>query len=129
MKKTLLLIPLLLFPTIAQAEWLGLGTNEGLSLYVEPSSIDRKGSVVRYWMLYDYATVQTTDSGAPYRSMKAHIEVDCLEKQRRPLASSLHAEPMAGNEVDPEVTVDAPWTPVAPNTVAAATLEFVCRKK
>jgi hypothetical protein len=129
MKKILLMV-ILLAPVLAQAGWTRVSTLSGgeVTVYVDSATIKRNGNVVEFSTLFDYATVRTL-SGAPFRSATMHDEIDCVGKQSRTLAVSSHSEPMAGGHVVSTSTGYAPWTPVAPKTIPAAILKFVCKKK
>jgi hypothetical protein len=129
MKKILLLI-ILLSPALARAEWTWVSTRSGgeVTIYVDSATIKRNGNVAEFSTLFDYATVRTL-SGAPFRSATMQDEIDCARKQSRTLAVSSHSEPMAGGHVVSTATGYAPWISVAPRTIPAAILKFVCRKK
>ena len=129
MKKLLLLI-ILLPPALAQAEWTWVSTLSGgeVTVYVDSATIKRNGNVVEFSTLIDYATVRTL-SGAPFQSATMQDEIDCARKRSRTLAVSSHSEAMAGGHVVSTSTGYAAWAPVAPKTVPAAILKFVCKKK
>jgi len=57
----------------------------GLTVYVDPDTILRKGSLVKMWQLYDYKTVQTV-AGDSLLSFKRYNEYDCAEARTRMLA-------------------------------------------
>jgi hypothetical protein len=124
---------LAVLPALAQAEWIKLGTVDdgAFSDYVDLDSIRGKGDVVRFSLVRDYATVQTTaDKKFTFRSSKSQVEIDCLEEQSKGLAVSLHSEPMAGGQVvysssDP----GSARSRIGPGTVASAALKIVCKKK
>lgn len=129
MKKLLFLI-ILLSPALAQAEWTWVSTLSGgeVTVYVDSATIKRNGNVVEFSTLFDYATVRTL-SGAPFRSATMQDEIDCVGKQSRTLAVTSHSEAMAGGHVVSTSTGYAAWAPIAPKTIPAAILKFVCKKK
>jgi hypothetical protein len=61
MKRLLLITLLLLSSGPVYAEWVLLNQNDqtGLTVYVDPDTIRRKGALVKMWILSDYKTVQT----------------------------------------------------------------------
>lgn len=124
------LLAVLLSPALAQAEWTRVSTlSDGeVAVYVDAATIKRNGNVVEFSTLFDYATVRTL-SGAPFWSATMQDEIDCIRKQSRTLAVSSHSEPMAGGHVVSTSTGYAAWTPVAPKTITAVILKFVCKKK
>ena len=56
----------------------------GMTVYVDPDSIRRKGNLAKMWQLYDYKTVQTV-AGDSLLSMKRFNEYDCTEERTRTL--------------------------------------------
>lgn len=130
MKKFLFLV-ILLAPSIAQAEWVKVTSASAgeVTVYVDPATIKRTGNVVEFSTLFDYATVRTL-SGASFSSATMQNEIDCVGKQSRILAVSSHSEPMAGGYVvSTSIGGYAPWTPIAPKTIASATFKHVCKKQ
>ncbi len=128
--KKFLLLATLLAPTIAQAEWVKVTSASAgeVTVYVDPATIKREGKVVAFSTLFDYATVRTL-SDATFRSATMQDEIDCVGKQSRTLAVSSHSEPMAGGYVvSTSAGGYAPWTPIAPKTIVAATFKHVCKK-
>jgi hypothetical protein len=124
---------LAMVPTFAQAEWVKLGTvdDRSFSDYVDLDSVRGKGDVIRFSLVRDYATVQTTaDKKYTYRSSKSQVEIDCLEEQSKGLAVSLHSEPMAGGQVVYSNSEPNPVrSRISPGTVASAAFKLVCNKK
>ena len=123
---------LALAPALAQAEWVKLGTVDdgSFSDYIDLDTVRGKGDVIRFSLVRDYATVQTTaDKKYTYRSSKSQVEIDCLEEQSKGLAVSLHSEPMAGGKAVYSNSEPSPArTRIGPGTVASVALKTVCKK-
>ena len=82
-----LIILLLLSSAPAYAEWVLVSVvdQEGVTIYVDPGTIHRKGDRVTMWELIDYATIQTV-TGASFLSARLQREYDCAGDRHRTLA-------------------------------------------
>jgi len=69
------------------AEWVAVGGNDeaGMTVYVDPFTIRRKGHLVKTWFLYDFKTVQTKVSNS-FLSSRTQQQYDCAEERCRLLA-------------------------------------------
>lgn len=126
----LLLTLLLLSTEPVLAEWvLTSGDDEsGLTVYVEPDSIRRKGNLVKMWQLYDYKTVQTV-AGDSLLSIKRYNEFDCTEKRTRMLAYTWFSGNMASGKVVYSTPDEQQWEPVVPRTINRTLWNVACGKK
>jgi hypothetical protein len=85
------LIPLLVLRSEpSYAEWEAVLENDeaGVTVHVDLDTIRRKGSLVKMWQLFDFKTMQTVAGSSSFLSIKVQSEYDCLEEQRRELAST-----------------------------------------
>ena len=69
----------------AYAGWVSLGGDEklGLTIYVDPSTIDRNGDERSLWVLYDFKTTQNKEGGVSFLSAKMQREYDCGTSRTR----------------------------------------------
>ena len=114
----------------AYAGWvLTSGDDEaGLTVYVDPDSIRRKGNLVKMWQLYDYKTVQTV-AGDSLLSIKRYNEFDCTEARTRMRAYTWFAGNMGTGKVVYSTTDEQQWEPVAPRSINHTLLKVACGKK
>lgn len=114
----------------AYAEWLWASANDvqGLTIYVDPDSIQRKGDLVTLWQLYDYKAVQTV-AGNSFLSSKAQRQFDCGSQRTKLLAFTHFTGNMGnGNRVLTDSN-EAEWKSVAPGSVGHVLWRFACSKK
>lgn len=110
-------------------EWIGLGRTENFRAYLDQSSAQRNGDLVRVHQLTDFATAQWADERTVVGSIRSLIEYDCGQPRARTLALEAYSEQMGeGRLVASEQKPDAPWEGVAPGGIGENTRKLVCRK-
>lgn len=112
----------------AMAEWVEVYMFEGMTTYVDPSTIRKADSRVKMWGMYDLETADELSVGR-YMSSKIQVEYDCTEEQSRILAYSYHSGKMGiGKVVLSSDTPQQKWTPVFPGSTGQAMWEIACGK-
>ena len=126
----LLLTVMVLSSGPVYAEWvLTSGDDEsGLTVYVDPDSIRRKGNIAKMWQLYDYKTVQTV-AGDSLLSIKRYNEFDCTEERTRMLAYTWFSGNMATGKVVYSTPDEQQWEPVVPRTINRTLWKVACDKQ
>ena len=133
--RRLLLIALLLLNTeFVYGEWMLIEHDEqrGMSLYVDPETMNRRADMVEMSVLYDFNTPQTA-TGYTYSSRKVESVFDCTAKNRR----SLSVKEFSGNMGSGDVVYtysylfakEPKWIPVRPGTVGETLRNVACSKK
>lgn len=113
----------------AYAEWVrALNNQTDPTLYVDSDTIRRDGTVVKWWELLDYKTVQTV-AGLSFLSMKVLREYDCAGEQIRVLAMADFSGNMANGKVVFTDFAQSNWVPVQPESMGQALWKFVCGKE
>mgnify|MGYP001371803940 CR=1 FL=1 len=114
----------------AYAEWEVLVENAeaGMTVYVDPGTIRRKGDLVKMWELLDFKTIQTV-AGKSFLSSKVQSEFDCLEEQSRELAFWHLSNNLGGGKVVASNSNKGEWYPVAPVSISQHLWKFACGKK
>jgi hypothetical protein len=100
----------------------------GLTVYVDPDTIRRKGNLVKMWQLYDYKTVQTV-AGDSLLSFKRYNEYDCTEERTRMLAYTWFSGNMASGRVVYSTPDEQQWEQVVPRSINQALWKVACSKK
>ena len=100
----------------------------GLTVYVDPDTIRRKGDLVKMWQLYDYKTVQTV-AGDSLLSFKRYNEYDCTEERTRMLAYTWFSGNMASGRVVYSTPDEQQWEQVVPRSINHALWKVACSKK
>jgi len=124
---------LLLNSEIACADWIWTGIDDDkMTVYIDPSTLRRKGDRVKVWLLQDLKTENS--KGTEILSVKAQKEYDCEEEQERTIAIMPYSGHMgSGSSVVPQRSLDRlplhKWRPVVPGSVGRAFWELACSKK
>ena len=98
------------------------------TLYVDSDTIRRNGTVVRWWELLDYKTVQTV-AGISFLSMKVQREYDCVGEQIRVLAMADFSGNMAEGKVVFSDFTQSNWVPVQPESTGQTLWKAACGKE
>ena len=107
------------------AAWEEIARRDGETLFIEPDTIRKDGSLRRIWTMCSYAIPNA--EGA--LSTKSLMEYDCTNGRYRILTISSHAECMGeGVTLHAEAASDPWWRESPPGTVAARILRQVCDK-
>ena len=131
MKQRLILITLVLLTgSPAYAEWVEVGGNDqvGMTAYVDPGSIRRKGDLVKMWQLNDFKSVQTREDNS-FLSTKKQREFSCAEERTRVLAATQFSGNMGRGTVVWRNSNEQEWEPVVPGSIGQTLWEFACGKK
>ena len=113
----------------AYAEWVrALNNQTDPTLYVDSDTIRRNGTVVKWWELLDYKTVQTV-AGISFLSMKVLREYDCAGEQIRVLAMADFSGNMATGTVVFTDFTQSNWVPVQPESKGQALWKAACGKE
>ena len=124
----------------AYAEWVAVEKDylaPGLqTVYVDPDTIRREGSLVTMWQLIDFKWMQGNAGMGPlgfgphrFLSTKTHKEFDCAEKRLRLLAFTEFSRRM-GTGIAANGYVDTGnWLPVEPESINQALWEVACGKE
>jgi hypothetical protein len=115
----------------AYAEWVEVVRDDriGMTLYVDPATIRRRGDVVEMEILYDYKTAQRA-GGDSYLSRKVQNEYNCPQNVRRMLGVTEFSGNMASGKIvyNSSTLLTAKCTPVR-TSVAETLLKVACGKQ
>jgi hypothetical protein len=105
--------------------WILVTASEQTLVYMKPApSPDR--ALKRAWTAYD-SPVKRDRSGFTFMSVQALGEFDCQHKSARVLDETFHdGRALQGKSWKMPGFVPTPWAPVAPDSVGAARLAYVC---
>jgi len=112
----------------AYAEWVSIGYSDslgGYTVYVDPTTIRRKGDLVKVWALTDYTTMQTVVAHS-FLSSKAQNEFDCAEERQHELSVTWFSGNMAKGNGVWNNSNETEWRPVAPGSVGQGVWKFAC---
>lgn len=119
-----LIILLVLSNGPAYAEWVEFTSNEevGVTVYVDPGTIRRKGSLVKMWNMKDFKTNQSAAFGT-YLSFKVLEQYDCEGERMRLLAYTSFSRNMGYGHTVFTNSDEGKWEPVQPGS------KFACGTK
>jgi hypothetical protein len=100
----------------------------GLTVYVDPVTIRRKGNLVTMWELYNYKTARTV-GGDSFLSFKAQSEYDCAEERDRGLALTFFSDNMGRGKPFLTNSDEDKWKPVQPGSVGQSLWKVACNKE
>lgn len=111
----------------AYAEWVAVGGNDdpGMTLYVDPATIRRKGNFVKVWELLDYKTVHTK-KGISHLSVTVQFEYDCVKEQHRLIALREYSDNMGSGRVVLSNLHEVPWAPLESDTLGHSLWTYAC---
>jgi hypothetical protein len=115
----------------AYAEWVPVAKGEnGLTVYVGPDTIRRKGDLVKMWLLYDYnsKTTQTQERDSIVSAMM-QSEYDCLEERFRTHAMLKFSGNMGQGKLVLSNTDVGNWAPILPGSIVQLEWKRACRKQ
>ncbi|MDP2761779.1 MAG: hypothetical protein Q8O64_15555 [Sideroxyarcus sp.] len=128
MHKVILVMVLAVVSSSAMAEWVNVGSNENLAIYVDPATVQRVGNMAKMWHLTDFKRAKK-DMGEWYLSAKDQNEYDCKEVKLRRCASSQHSKNMGGGKVVYSDSYITKWRPVPPDSGIEIMWKFACTKQ
>lgn len=124
-----LLITFLLMSSVpTYAEWQEVSeTDSGMTVYIDPDTILRRGDLVKMWELQDYKTVPTP--GDTFLSIKGQREFNCSEHRMRSLKFTFFSGHMGRGRVILSSADESKWEPIAPESVGQSMLNIACGKE
>jgi surface-adhesin protein E len=129
MKHFFLIGLLLLSNELAYAEWTLFTTDgKGNTIYTDPNTVRRKGSLVKIWVLIDSNSVRETIEGVSFLSSRTLHQYDCEKGRFRFLAFALFSGNMGSGQMVHSNTHVLEWEPVPQKGSALRLLKWVCKK-
>lgn len=108
------------------SEWLVFDSLGEVTIYLDPSTIEKKDNNAWMWVLIDYKNPQLDKTGKQVLSDKLHYQFDCRQKTLSIIASSAHSGAMGGGETV-SVNPDPPQLmPIDPATLAEGLWQRAC---
>lgn len=96
----------------AQSDWVMVGRNAELRLFVDRGNILRQGDIAAMVQLVDYTSAQWVGTRV-IMSVRNLLEFDCARRKARTVAGAGYSEQLArGVQVSSEEAPDAPWQDV-----------------
>ena len=116
----------------AYAEWKQVETKNQLpgmrTMYIDPSTMKKEGSLVTVWELIDYNEMQGGRGPGSYSSKKIQVQFDCAKEQLRFLSTKDYEGSMGSGEAVGGGGAASDWEPVKPTSIHHSVWEVVCKK-
>ena len=128
--KLLIAVLLAVFSTGAMAGWTYLISSEdkAFDIYIDKTTIRKRGNVAKMWELRDYKAPREAASGS-YLSSRALKEYDCVEIRQRLLALTDFSGNMGSGQIIFNHQYDNnKWADIAPDTVNMELWKAACKK-
>lgn len=132
MRKVILVLLLAVVSSSAMAEWVEVGSDDAMNLtiYADPSTIIKRGSMEIISVLYDYKRIQHDENLPPFLSTISQEEYDCNELRTKDITSSDYSNNMGkGVEKNNDDEINSEWNSIEPDTNGEALWEFACKKE
>ena len=112
------------------AEWVRIASSSSgkSTVYADPDTHRRKGTIVKWWELWDNKDL-VNKGGVSYLSSKIQAEYDCGEERVRMLAFLDYSGNMGNGEIVRSNFYDTKWEPIVPGSNGQATWNAACLKK
>jgi hypothetical protein len=128
MRKAILMMLLSVVSSSALAGWVEVFRDEAVTVYADSATIRTAGNRATMWVLYDYKSVQSSNSSKPYRSSRKQSEYDCKEQKSRILSLTAHSGNMAAVDTVFSLSKPEEWEPVPPRSLAESMWKIACGK-
>ena len=126
MKK--LILALLMFISCSlRAEWVLIGesTDGSATIYVDPATIRRDGTLRKYWKLTDL-NIRNKNGDKSWRTRE---EIDCKEERYRIISLTSFSDAMLGGNTSGNYNYsDNSFANIAPSTLDEDVMKYVCAK-
>ena len=130
MKLLIITVLLAVFSTGAMAEWTYIASSEdnAFDVYIDKTTIRKRGNVAKMWELRDFKAPQKEASGS-YLSSRMLEEYDCVEIRQRLLALTDFSGNMGSGQIIFNHQYDNnKWADIAPDTVIMELWKAACKK-
>jgi hypothetical protein len=129
--KLLIAVLLAVFSTGAMAEWTYLTSPEdnAFDIYIDKTTIRKRGNVAKMWELKDYKAPQYVADDKSYLSQKALEEYGCVEVRYRLLALTRFSGNMGkGQVIFNHQYDDSKWKDMEPGSMGMSKWKAACKK-
>ena len=108
------------------ADWDKVYSNDKLIVFADPSSIRRKGNIVKVSTLFDFKAENTYSDGSLYMSIMRETEFNCKDNLQRMVSYSIHSGKMGKGRLVDSGTSPQDWKQVSKANIALDMKTFAC---
>ena len=112
----------------AMAEWVSAGDAGNAEVFVDASTIVRKGDTATMWTINALKTPGVAN-GVTYVSLKRQDEFDCAGSRMRGLQISAHPQPLGEGPVVISEKGSGAWIAITPGAISESLWKLACGKE
>jgi hypothetical protein len=112
---------------MAEWKWAAEDAAMGMTVYVEPASINKTGNVAKMSSMLDFRAAQVR-AGYKFLSQKEQGEYDCKEEKSRVLSFARTSKNMADGATVFSDNAPSKWSPVVPGSAGEILWAIACGK-
>ncbi len=106
------------------------GNNEKFTVFIDPTTVRKKGSLVSMTSVFDY---QQPQEGGPdnkkYLSTRRHFEYDCKQPRAHGISVSSYADHLGKGEPLATINLNGSWAVIAEGSADDTLWNYACDKK
>lgn len=117
--------------TVASAGWVKVGGNNNVDAYMDLKLLEKKGTYVMSWRLYDYRSPQKSSSGKTFLSAATLDVINCADRTEAMTSFVQYDQAMGkGNIVASDKLAQGEWkiNRITPNSIGEALSSVACRR-
>lgn len=112
-------IALFFTTNIYAAEWYAGAVSSNIMIFVDKSTLQRKGDIVRFWQWQFF-----TPPIGKIDSAKSKVSINCIEKKRK----TDYLIAISGTSaIEKEGKIDSNYEYITPNSIEAGITDLVCK--
>lgn len=123
MNKLTLLFSLIFFCFPVRAEWTYVASVEGDAIFIDATTIEKNGSLIRIWEKIEFDKKNTLGLG----SGRQHIEYDCKNQKLRTLSFQTYSGNNLSGNVRHSENQSSVWRHIPPQTINFSKLQLICK--
>jgi hypothetical protein len=109
--------------------WEKVNDNNEFIGYIDTDSIQHSGSIVTYWLLYNFKNPQITNTSAiPYKSTKTKNVINCHTQETALEYGVMYSEKMGNGKLIHQTKLSRTFEPIIPETASQAQAIYLCNR-
>ena len=113
-------------PALAAQRWDAVLLADQGMYYMDPTSVEQQAGLKVLWTLLDYRNPQATSDGQSYRSMRAHVQVNCKANMARFIHISYYSGGMLNGKLVQQQGMLRDWHEIEVDSPIARIARRVC---
>jgi hypothetical protein len=130
--KRLLFLLLLTVCSVSWADWefVGGATDSTFSRHIDKSTLRKNGSLVKLWVMDNFAQTQTDPAGRKFKSQAQLLTYDCVSETVAAVSFTDFSGYLgSGSIVSSNTWKELEWNPIYPGSIGEIVWKIACEKK